>query len=42
MNTARAEAELAYELQAATMQQKIREQETEVKVVERKQQARNK
>lgn len=38
VNTAKAEANLAYDLQAATMQQKIKEQETEVKVIERKQQ----
>ena len=35
---AKAEANLAYELQAASMQQKIKEQETEVKVIERRQQ----
>ena len=35
VNTARAEAEKAYELQAATIQQKIQEEETKVKIVER-------
>ena len=38
VNTARAEAEKAYELQAAAIQQKIQEQETQIKVVERQQQ----
>jgi len=33
VNTARAEAEKAYELQAASIQQKIKEQETQIRVV---------
>ena len=37
VNTARAEAEKAYELQAASIQQKIKEQETQIRVVERQQ-----
>jgi flotillin len=37
VNTARAEAELAYSLQAAIMQQKIKEQDMQVKVIERMQ-----
>lgn len=37
VNTAKAEAEMAYELQAAFMQQKIKEQEQQVIVVERMQ-----
>ena len=37
VNTAKATADLAYELQAALMRQKIMEEETMVKVVERKQ-----
>ena len=38
MNTARAEAEKAYELQAASVQQRIQEQMTQVEIVERKKQ----
>ena len=38
VNTAKAEAEKAYELQAAAIQQKIKEQETQIQVVERQQQ----
>jgi len=38
VNTAKAEAEKAYELQAATVQQKIKEQEIQIRVVERQQQ----
>lgn len=38
VNTANAEAELAYELQAALMQQKIKFEEQQVRVVERSQQ----
>ena len=38
VNTAKAEAEKAYELQAAAIQQKIKEQEIQIKVVERQQQ----
>jgi len=38
VNTAKASADLAYTLQAALMQQQIREQETQVKVIERMQQ----
>ena len=37
VNAAKAAADLAYPLQAALMQQKIKEEETQVKVVERKQ-----
>ena len=37
MNTAKAEAELAYSLQAAKVQAKIKEEEMQVKVVERQQ-----
>ena len=35
VNTAQAEAEMAYQLQAAHVQQKIQEEETQVKIVER-------
>ena len=35
VNTARAEAEKAYTLQAATIQQRIQEEKTEVEIVER-------
>merc|ERR1711874_827719 len=38
VNTAKAEAQLAYELQAAKIQQKIRTEEMEVEVVERRKQ----
>jgi len=38
VNTAKAEAQLAYELQAAKIQQKIRTEEIEVEVVERRKQ----
>ena len=38
VNTAKAEAEKAYELQAAAIQQKIKEQEIQIRVVERQQQ----
>merc|ERR1712150_255364 len=38
VNTAKAEAEKAYELQAATIQKQIKEQRTQIKVVERQQQ----
>merc|ERR1712077_126050 len=37
VNTAKANADLAYTLQAALMQQQIKEQETQVKVIERMQ-----
>ena len=37
VNTAKASADLAYSLQAALMTQQIKEQETQVKVIERKQ-----
>merc|ERR1712062_553955 len=37
VNTAKAAADLAYTLQAALMQQQIKEQETQVKVIERTQ-----
>ena len=37
VNTAKAEAELAYALQAAKVQARIREEEMQVKVVERQQ-----
>ena len=38
VNTARAEAEKAYELQAATIQQQIQEQMSQVEIVERRKQ----
>merc|ERR1740123_757651 len=38
VNTAKAEAQLAYELQAAKIQQKIRNEEIQIQVVERKKQ----
>ena len=38
VNTAKAEAEKAYELQAASVQQKIKEQQIQIEVVERQQQ----
>jgi len=38
VNTARAEAQLAYELQAAKIQQKIRNEEIQIQVVERRKQ----
>merc|ERR1712121_561669 len=38
VNTAKAEAQLAYELQAAKIQQKIRTEEMQVEVVERRKQ----
>ena len=37
VNTAKASADLAYTLQAALMTQQIKEQETQVKVIERRQ-----
>ena len=37
MNTAKAEAEMAYSLQAAKVQARIKEEEMQVKVVERQQ-----
>jgi flotillin len=37
VNTAKAEAELAYSLQAAIVQARIKEEEMQVKVVERQQ-----
>ena len=37
VNTAKASADLAYSLQAALMTQQIKEQETQVKVIERRQ-----
>ena len=40
VNTAKAEAELAYSLQAAKVQAKIKEEEMQVKVVEREQNIR--
>merc|ERR1711963_1266829 len=38
VNTARAEAQLAYELQAAKIQQRIRQEEIQIQVVERRKQ----
>merc|ERR1719215_29633 len=38
VNTAKAEAQLAYELQAAKIQQKIRNEEIQIQVVERRKQ----
>ena len=37
MNSAKAEAELAYSLQAAKVQARIKEEEMQVKVIERQQ-----
>merc|ERR1711931_79263 len=38
VNTAKAEAQLAYELQAAKIQQRIRQEEIQIQVVERRKQ----